>query len=84
MRNTAHVIRSPQGDSLDAGTLATLRALLAEHGALRLSVMLGPSASALTRAASGCRVLRGTRELIRTGVERLRAKGELLSAGDER
>jgi hypothetical protein len=84
MRNTAHVIRSPQGDSLDAGTLATLRALLAEHGALRLSVMLGPSASALTRAASGCRVLRGTRELIRTGVERLRAKGELPSAGDER
>jgi len=84
MRNKIHVIRSPQGDSLDPVTLATLRALLAEHGALRVSVMLGPSASALTRAASGCRVLRGTRELIRTGVERLRTEGELTGPGGER
>ncbi len=84
MRNKVHVIRSPQGDPLDAGTLTTLRELLVEHGALRLSVMLGPSASALARAASGCRVLRGTRELIRTGIERLRTEGELSAPGGER
>lgn len=71
MKHSISVIRSPQGDPLDAETLATLRALVAERGARRLSVVLGPSASALERAAAGARVLRGTREMIRSSLARL-------------
>jgi hypothetical protein len=74
---TIHVVRSPQGDPLDAEALATLRALLAEQSARRLTVPLGVSVTALIRAAAGMRVLAGTRALIRAGLEMVRAAGEL-------
>jgi len=55
-------------DAKHAGNGAPRRPLVAERGARRLSVVLGPSASALERAAAGARVLRGTREMIRGGL----------------
>lgn len=77
MSQVVHVIRSPQGDPLDAEILATLRALIAERGARRLVVPFGVSMSAIERAAAGSRVLRGTRALIVAGIERMRADDEL-------
>ncbi len=74
------VTRSPTGDPLDADTLGTLRALVAERGARRLVYPLGVSVTALERAAAGGRVLRGTRALIAAGLERMRAAGELPDA----
>lgn len=70
MKHSSLVTRSPAGDPLDAESLAALRALIVKRGARRLSVILGPSASALERAAAGARVLRGTREMIRAGLAR--------------
>jgi hypothetical protein len=70
------VTRSPNGDPLDADTLAILRALVAERGARRLVTSLGVSLTAIERAAAGGRVLRGTRALIAAGLARMRLSGE--------
>lgn len=78
------VTRSPTGDPLDAGTVEILRALIAEHGSRRLVVPLGVSVTALERAASGGRVLRGTRLLIASGLQRMREAGELPDPGREK
>jgi hypothetical protein len=75
-----HVTRSPQGEPLDADTLATLRALIVERGARRLVVSLGVSHSTIERAASGGIILRGSRALILSGLQRLYTNGE--SAGE--
>lgn len=80
MNTTIQVTRSPQGDPLDADTLAVLRALPAERGARRLTVPLGISIPAITRAAAGMHVLAGTRAMIRAGLECLREAGELPDA----
>ena len=84
MRQSFTVTRSPTGDPLDAGTVEILRALIAEHGARRLVVPLGVSLTALERAAAGGRVLRGTRLLIASGLERMREAGELLALGGDK
>jgi hypothetical protein len=69
--------RSPSGDPLDPEILALLRALIAADGARRLVYRIGVSLTALERAASGGRVLRGTSTLIAIGIDRMRAEGEL-------
>jgi hypothetical protein len=64
---------SPLGGALSAETMRALRALIAERGAPALTGIFGASRSSIERAAAGGRVQRGTRELIRLGIERLRA-----------
>jgi hypothetical protein len=83
MSQSITIIRSPSGDPLDAETMATVRALIAERGARRLVYPLGVSVTAIDRAAAGGRVLRGTRVLIVAGLERMRATGELPPRGGQ-
>lgn len=71
MNHTTQIARAPKGDPLEPEALARLRALLVEHGIVRLSITLGVSTTALARAAAGLRVLRGTRELVRQGLDQL-------------
>ena len=75
-------LRSPSGEPLDPETLETLRALIAADGARRLVSRIGVSLTALERAASGGRVLRGTRTLIAIGIEHIRADRALAEAPD--
>lgn len=75
MRHVIQVTRASQGTPLDDELLAPLRALLVARSALSLSKEFGVSTTALTRAAGGCRVLRGTQALIRSGLEQMRRRG---------
>lgn len=77
--------RSPVGVVLEPAEVQQLQAWLKLWGPLRTAMELGVSAPAAIRAASGLRVLAGTRALIRQALERAQnAEGRSGRAGGGR
>jgi hypothetical protein len=58
---------------LDDAAVASLRALIGEHGSRRLAGMLGVPRETLERAALGVQILAGNRRIISDGIARILA-----------
>ena len=76
-------MRSTSRQPLQSADQEILRALLEAKSAVQVAAQLGVEHGLVARAASGARLLRGSRLVIETALATLRRRGELPRVGGD-